>query len=61
MGPVSAAEYQEKMQAWLADGSIRAKLHITEGIGNAAEGLTAIFWGDTFGKAVLKGEGRVIV
>ena len=38
----------------LADGSIKSKLHVTEGIDKAAEGLVGIFTGDNFGKAVLK-------
>ncbi|KAL2163786.1 hypothetical protein VTH06DRAFT_5845 [Thermothelomyces fergusii] len=47
-------EHQEKMQQWLAEGSIKAKLHVVEGIDNAAEGLVSIFEGKNFGKAVLK-------
>lgn len=47
-------EHQEKMQQWLAEGSVKAKLHVVEGIENAAEGLVSIFEGKNFGKAVLK-------
>lgn len=47
-------DHQEKMQRWLAEGSIQAKLDVTEGIDNAAEGLVKLFWGGNFGKAVLK-------
>ncbi|AEO60320.1 hypothetical protein MYCTH_2309470 [Thermothelomyces thermophilus ATCC 42464] len=47
-------EHQEKMQQWLAEGSVKAKLHVVEGIDNAAEGLVSIFEGKNFGKAVLK-------
>ncbi|KXX79889.1 NADP-dependent alkenal double bond reductase P2 [Madurella mycetomatis] len=47
-------DHQEKMQQWLAEGSIQAKLDVTEGIDNAAEGLVKLFWGGNFGKAVLK-------
>lgn len=47
-------EHQEKMQQWLAEGSIKAKLSVTEGIDNAAEGLAGMFEGKNFGKAVLK-------
>ena len=54
MGPKHAKEHQEKMQKWLAEGSIKAKLHITEGIDKAAEGLIGMFEGHNFGKAVLK-------
>lgn len=47
-------EHQEKMQQWLAEGSLKAKLSVTEGIDNAAEGLVGMFEGKNFGKAVLK-------
>lgn len=53
-GPKYAKDHQEKMQEWLADGSFQAKIHVTEGIDNAAEGLIGIFEGKNFGKAVLK-------
>lgn len=47
-------EHQEKMQAWLKDGSVKAKLDVTEGIDNAAEGFIGLLQGENFGKAVLK-------
>ncbi|KAK4141543.1 uncharacterized protein C8A04DRAFT_13997 [Dichotomopilus funicola] len=47
-------DHQEKMQQWLADGSFKAKLHVIEGIDNAAEALVSIFEGKNFGKTVLK-------
>ncbi|KAK1752882.1 hypothetical protein QBC47DRAFT_49145 [Echria macrotheca] len=53
-GPKYAKDHQEKMQQWLADGSIHAKLHVTEGIDDAAEGLVGMLEGKNFGKAVLK-------
>ncbi|KAL2126935.1 hypothetical protein VTI74DRAFT_11594 [Chaetomium olivicolor] len=53
-GDKYAKEHQEKMQQWLAEGSVQAKLHVSEGIDNAAEGLIGIFEGKNFGKAVLK-------
>jgi len=53
-GPKYAKEHQENMQKWLAEGSVKAKLHVTEGIDKAAEGLVGIFRGENFGKAVLK-------
>lgn len=53
-GPKYDAEHQKKMQEWLAEGSVKAKLHIVEGIDNAAKGLIGIFKGENFGKAVLK-------
>ncbi|KAK5652034.1 hypothetical protein OQA88_10937 [Cercophora sp. LCS_1] len=53
-GPKYAKEHQEKLQKWLAEGSVQAKLSITEGIDNAAEGLVGMLQGHNFGKAVLK-------
>lgn len=53
-GPAYGQEHQEKVQAWIADGSFKTKLHITEGIDNAAEGFLGLLEGKNFGKAVLK-------
>lgn len=53
-GPAYAKEHQENMQKWLAEGSVKAKLHVTEGIDKAAEGLLGLFKGENFGKGVLK-------
>lgn len=53
-GPAYYQEHQEKLQQWLADGSFKAKMHFTEGIDQAAEGLIGIFEGKNFGKAVLR-------
>lgn len=53
-GPAYAQVHQEKVQAWIADGSFKAKLHVTEGIDNAAEGFLGLLEGKNFGKAVLK-------
>ncbi|KAK5988290.1 NADP-dependent oxidoreductase RED1 [Cladobotryum mycophilum] len=53
-GPVYYQEHQEKLQAWLADGSVKAKLSVTEGIDQAAEGFIGLLEGKNFGKAVLK-------
>jgi NADPH-dependent curcumin reductase CurA len=53
-GPKYAKEHQEKMAQWLADGSVQAKIHVTEGIDNAAEGLIGMLHGKNFGKAVIK-------
>lgn len=54
MGPVYAKEHMEKVSKWLHDGSFKAKLSITEGIDNAAEGFVGMLQGKNFGKAVLK-------
>ncbi|EWZ28569.1 uncharacterized protein FOBCDRAFT_295544 [Fusarium oxysporum Fo47] len=53
-GPAYAKEHQENLQKWLADGSVKAKLHTTQGIDNAAKGLIGMLQGKNFGKAVLK-------
>lgn len=53
-GPVYFKEHQEKMQKWLSEGTCKAKLGITEGIDNAAQGFIGLLEGKNFGKAVLK-------
>ncbi|KAI1323639.1 hypothetical protein F5Y16DRAFT_332434 [Xylariaceae sp. FL0255] len=47
-------EHQEKMQQWLADGTFKPKLAVTEGIDSAAEGFIGMLKGDNFGKALVK-------
>lgn len=54
MGPKYAKEHAENVSKWIADGSFKALLHVTEGIDNAAEALLELFSGKNFGKAVLK-------
>ncbi|PHH92738.1 hypothetical protein CDD83_5567 [Cordyceps sp. RAO-2017] len=56
-GPAYAQEHQEKLQAWLADGSVKAKLAVTDGIDRAADGFVGMLKGDNFGKAVLRIKG----
>ncbi|PNH42626.1 hypothetical protein VD0004_g4720 [Verticillium dahliae] len=46
--------FNDKVQPLLADGKIKAKVDVTEGIENAPEGLVGIFHGKNFGKAILK-------
>lgn len=53
-GPAYAQEHQKKMQEWFKEGSIKAKLHVTEGVDKAAEGFVGQLEGKNFGKAVLK-------
>ncbi|KEY66652.1 hypothetical protein S7711_01945 [Stachybotrys chartarum IBT 7711] len=53
-GPAYAKEHQEKVQAWLADGSFKAKLHVVEGIDKASEAFVEMLKGGNLGKAVLK-------
>jgi len=54
MGPKYAAEHQKNVQKWIYEGSFQAKMAITEGIDNAADGLIGMLAGKNFGKAVLK-------
>ncbi|KAF2868678.1 hypothetical protein BDV95DRAFT_499805 [Massariosphaeria phaeospora] len=54
MGPNYAKDHQEKLQKWIADGSFKAKMSVTEGIDNAIDGLLGMFKGQNFGKAVLQ-------
>ncbi|KAK1991924.1 zinc-binding dehydrogenase [Colletotrichum falcatum] len=53
-GPVYFEEHQEIMQKWLSDGSVKAKLFVTQGIDNAPNGFIGMFNGQNFGKAILK-------
>ncbi|VTT73840.1 unnamed protein product [Fusarium fujikuroi] len=57
LGLLNLIAKQVKMEGflkWLADGSVKAKLYVTEGIDNAAEGFIGMLQGKNFGKAVLK-------
>jgi NADPH-dependent curcumin reductase CurA len=54
MGPNWGKEHLENISKWLIEGSMKEKLHITEGIDNAARGLEVLFRGYNFGKAVLE-------
>lgn len=54
MGPKYDEEHQKEVQAWIHNGSLKAKLSVTEGIDNAVDGLIGMFHGRNFGKAVLK-------
>jgi NADPH-dependent curcumin reductase CurA len=42
------------MQKWIKNGEIVVKMHVTDGMDNAAEGLVDMLKGNNFGKAVLK-------
>jgi NADPH-dependent curcumin reductase CurA len=54
MGPKYSAEHQQKLSEWIADGSFKVKMSVTEGIDNAAEGLIGMLAGKNFGKALLE-------
>ncbi|KAI1634243.1 hypothetical protein F4809DRAFT_652020 [Biscogniauxia mediterranea] len=54
-GPAYSAEHQRNVQRWIADGSLRARLHVARGgIDRAADAFADIFRGRNFGKAVLE-------
>jgi NADPH-dependent curcumin reductase CurA len=53
-GPVYTADHQKKLQAWLADGSVKAKLFVTDGIDHAPDGFVGMLEGKNFGKPVVK-------
>ncbi|KAI0880203.1 NAD(P)-binding protein [Annulohypoxylon maeteangense] len=53
-GPAYFQEHQQNVQKWIADGSFKAKLDVTEGIEKAAEGFIGMLKGENFGKAILK-------
>lgn len=54
MGPLHVKARDENVAKWLADGSFKASLSVTEGIDNGPEGLIGMLAGKNFGKAVLK-------
>lgn len=54
MGPKYAKDHQEKLQKWLAEGSFKAQMSVTEGIDNGVDGFLGMLKGDNFGKAVLQ-------
>lgn len=54
MGPKYTKEHQEKLQAWIADGSFKALQSVTKGIDNGVDGFLGMLRGDNFGKAVLE-------
>ena len=54
MGPRYAKEHQEKLAKWLADGTFKAKVSVTEGIDNGVDGFLGMLEGRNFGKAVLQ-------
>ncbi|KAL1979450.1 hypothetical protein VTN96DRAFT_5948 [Rasamsonia emersonii] len=53
-GPKYFKERNERIAAWLKEGRIKSKEHITEGIDHAADAFVAMLRGENFGKAILK-------
>lgn len=54
MGPKYYVAHQENLQKWLHEGTFKAKLHVTDGLDNAAEGFVGLLQGKNFGKAIVK-------
>jgi len=54
IGPKYFKERNERLGAWLKDGSIQSKEHIDVGIDQAAEAFVRMLDGKNFGKAILK-------
>jgi len=54
MGPKYSEEHQQNCQKWLKEGSLKANMHVVQGIENGPDGLVGLFEGRNFGKAVLE-------
>ncbi|KIM93471.1 hypothetical protein OIDMADRAFT_46258 [Oidiodendron maius Zn] len=54
IGPVYIKERDENVSKWLHDGSLKARISVTEGIDNGPEGFVGMLEGRNFGKAVLR-------
>jgi NADPH-dependent curcumin reductase CurA len=54
MGPKYFKEHLEKLSQWIADGSFKVKMSVTEGIDHAAEGFVGMLSGKNFGKALVE-------
>jgi len=53
-GAAYAKEFEQRMQAWIADGDFKARLSVTDGIDHAAEALVDMLEGKNFGRTVVK-------
>jgi NADPH-dependent curcumin reductase CurA len=54
MGVAHIKARDENVSKWLHEGSLKAKLSVTEGIENGPEGFVGMLQGKNFGKAVMK-------
>lgn len=45
--------FQQNVSKWIADGSFKPSLDITEGIEKSGEALLSLFEGKNFGKAII--------
>jgi NADPH-dependent curcumin reductase CurA len=48
------AEITGQLREWVADGSLRYRTHIFEGLESAPDALNALFTGENIGKIVVK-------
>jgi NADPH-dependent curcumin reductase CurA len=46
-------EHQQRVSEWLAEGTVKMPMTVTEGIDNAGQGFIEMLTGKGFGKAVL--------
>ena len=53
-GPKYAKEHYEKVGQWIADGTFKVQMSMTDGMDNAVDGFLGMLKGENFGKAVLK-------
>ena len=53
-GPKYVKELHEKVGQWIADGTFKAQMSITDGMDHAIDGFLGMLKGENFGKAVLK-------
>jgi len=54
LGPAYKEEFVKNVSKWLADGSLKVLVSVTDGIENAPEGYVGLLQGKNLGKAVLK-------
>ena len=54
MGPKHREDHKQNISKWLSDGSFKARIDVTDGMENAADGFVGMLAGKNFGKAVLK-------
>lgn len=54
MGPVYAKEHHDNVSKWIHEGKFISKIHVFEGLDNAADGFIGMLQGKNYGKAVLQ-------
>ena len=48
------AEITGQLRQWVADGRLRFRSHVFEGLGSTPDALNAMFTGDNIGKIVVR-------